>query len=219
MKQPYLSFVIFIATAVAPLFGQSTARDFNPSMDSSIVWDLGMSYSTIEGRPARLFSGQFRAFATEKWSLGLHFSLFQRQTKRDYDREIKEPQLSYGEAGAVTAYNLVQGKRFWLTPMLTLGYAAAVVSDRAVKEDQTVVYGNDDFFFVSQQEVPKEIVRNNYFLAKPELMATFRINRYLGLELGGGYNFLFGNSRIGNRSDFSNWVARGGLIVVLPTDE
>jgi hypothetical protein len=217
MKLNLVCFAIGLC-AIVPFaaFGQAAQPAATlPSLNSSIVWEAGVAFTETTDQPSRQFYARLKAFATERLAIGLHGAMFQRKTMENFNQDASLPQLGYGEIGLVTAYNLVANKRFLLSAEAVTGYATATVADRAIKETRQVAneYGNDTEF-----EVPKVVARNNYFHLKPELTATYRIGRYLGVQASGGYNFLMGKSRFLRSNDFDGLTARVGMVLIIPTN-
>ncbi|MCF8243778.1 MAG: hypothetical protein K9J37_02320 [Saprospiraceae bacterium] len=220
MKQLFLCFAICVFSfPPVSSFGQNSHSPAPNSLDSTIVWEVGISFAQITRQPSRLFYARLKVFATDRFSLGIHGAILQRRTMETFGQDVIEPQLGFGEIGFVTAYNFVNTKRFSLGGEVVTGYASASLSDRAVTETQFYAYAVDGVAFVTEQEVPSVVTRNRYFQFRPELTACFRFNRYIGIQVGGGYNFLLGKTRFAKTADFDGWVARAGVLLVIPSDE
>lgn len=217
MKQLSTLTILLVSSAYASLFAQSKPLPFHANLDTCLVWDAGITFTEMAGRPARLFYGNIKVYADDRSALGLHFAGFMRRTGEDYGLNVGRPQLSYGEFGLVVSHQFIKHDRFMLGAEAVIGYASANIADLDQLETQTVFYSNDDLSYYSEEQVAKAIAHNHYFQYMPSLSASYRFTRHIGVLVAGGYNFLYGKTRFAHISDFNGWQAKTGLVFFIPS--
>jgi hypothetical protein len=190
-------------------FGQSEKLPGKPSHEVSA--DLGAFYTPLLSRNVYGFNFDMKYYPVKRWATGLTASIATKKTDNSYQYTIGKPIISYDEFGWINQYDLVHKDQFRLNVNLNNGMAIAKLGDNADKVLQWTRYGN--------VEVPKKIATNYFYLLQPGLDISFRVYNHrhdpdIYLTAKAKYRYVFGDSKYGQLSDFSNYYVGFGISLI-----
>jgi hypothetical protein len=207
--------LIVIFTCSTTIFGQTT-DSLKSKTKHEASFDFGAFYTPVLSK--NLYGGNidFKYYPYKKIATGLCFSMTEKKIGDTFSYSIGQPLLDYYEIGWINQYDVVQKDKIRIGINLNNGIAISRLGDNSEKEKYWTKYG--------YRYGAKEVTTNYFYLLQPGLDISFRLfskNHYpdFYLTTKAKYRFVFGDSKYGQLSDFSNYYFGLGLSIIGFTDE
>jgi hypothetical protein len=218
-KVLFLITILFICSMI--VLGQST-NNLNCKTRQKILFDFCGFYTPVLSKDVYGFNCDIKFYAFKRVTSGLSGSFFAfKDIDETFQYNLGKPYIEYLELGWINQYDFKQSGKIRMDINLNNGIAISSLYDR----DQIVRsnYGG------KLHDMAKKIATNCFYLLEPgfdisaHLFSIKNVKHNSDLYLinlitKAKYRFVFGNSKYGQLSDFSNYYFAVGLSLIYSYD-
>jgi hypothetical protein len=207
--------LIVIFTFSTTILGQTT-DSLKSKIKHEASFDFGTFYTSVLSKNFYGCNIDFKYYPYEKIATGICFSMTEKKIADTFSYSIGQPLLNYYEFGWINQYDVVHKNIIRIGINLNNGIVISRLGDNSEKERYWTNY--------SYRYRAKEVATNYFYLFQPGLDISFRLfsnNHYpdFYLTTKAKYRFVFGDSKYGQLSDYSNYYFGLGLSIIGFTDE